>query len=177
MAKQKINSNQNGGFWEELGRTTLSSSAASMSVASLPQRKYLKIVATVIPTGGSYDPKVRFNNDSAANYSMAILYNNAGVANYSLQTSTTYIQVSSTIYEGGIGVIEATVLNVANYNKQLAGIMSQDGTIFTAGQSPILEYSNGKWVSSAIVNRIDIVKGAAAGNLAAGSELIIMGHN
>ena len=174
---QKINAKQNGGFWEELGRQTLSSGASSLSVTSLPQRKYLKLIATIIPTGGSFDPKLRFNGDTSALYSMAILYNNAGVANYSNQTSTTFIQISSTIYAGGIGVIEATILNVASFNKMVAGIMSQDGSTGDQTQSPILEYSNGKWVSAAIVNRIDIIKNAGTGTLAAGSELIVLGHD
>lgn len=132
---------QSGEWWEELARQTLSSGASSLSLSSLPQKKYLKLIATIIPTGGTFDPKLRFNNDAAANYSMAILYNNAGVANYSNQTATTFIQASSTVYAGGIAVIEATILNVASFNKLVVGTMSQDGSTFTSAQSPLLEYS------------------------------------
>lgn len=178
MARTKITPIQiSNEWWEELGRQTLSSGASSLSVASLPQRKYLKIVATIIPTGGSYDPKVRFNNDSGANYAMAILYNNAGAGAYSNQTSTTFIQVSSTVYTGGIAIIEASILNMSGFNKMLAGLMSQDGTSAANTQSPILEYANGKWTNGAIVDRIDIVKSAGTGTLAAGSELIVLGHD
>ncbi len=55
------------GLYQELGRTTLSSTSDSIDVTGLDAKPYLMILASVLPSG-NIDGYLRFNSDSGTNY-------------------------------------------------------------------------------------------------------------
>jgi hypothetical protein len=84
------------GGWVELGRTTLSSQGDTISVSSLPDKRYYMILGDTRPTGSAV-AEVNLNGDNGSNYSetyslngasdtqapnedrMASMYNSSGV--------------------------------------------------------------------------------------------------
>ena len=56
------------GGWVELARTTLGSAGDTISVASLPDKRYYMVLGDYIPTGGNVNGTHRYNNDSGSNY-------------------------------------------------------------------------------------------------------------
>lgn len=160
-------------WWEELGRTTLSSSSDTITVSSIPARKYLQIRANYSGVGGTISAHIRFNNDSGANYA----YQYAPLGG----TST------SDINDGGIVITGAAtstnqhvvvdILNISNKEK-LSQFTRTEGNATGAGTAPTSLICTGKWANtSAQINRIDIVNVYGSGDFAIGSELVVLGHN
>ncbi|HJQ08005.1 MAG TPA: hypothetical protein VJ836_00825 [Candidatus Saccharimonadales bacterium] len=156
-------------WWQEIGRTTLSGSADSISVASLPARKFLKIIITTIASG-SVSTLLRFNNDSAANYAFRVDSNGTGSSGVS-QTSLFLDGASATSTYAS-----AEVINVAAQEKLVTSISMSKGTA-GAGNAPSLRVGAGKWANTADqITRVDVVN-TDAGDYLAGSEVIVLGHD
>ena len=160
-------------WWEELGRATASGTVTSISIASLPARKYLKILLVVIPTGGTLNIGLRFNNDSGANYAERGSTNGgADVTGGSLNQINTKTAVDAN-RQFTIGEFE----NVLAQEK--LGIMWSD-IRGTAGAANAPERKDGtyKWANTAAqITRVDAVDTGGTGDIAAGSELIVLGHD
>lgn len=164
-------------WWQEIGRVTLSSSATTLSLPSLPARKYLKIIMAGAVTGGTFAPLLRFNNDTGTGHNYAVIYNSTGTAVYSAAGSANGIQASTTIISGGSFMTTGEIYNPATSNKIVQLTASCDITNTATGYAPGLEYYGGKWVNASQITRIDFVKNAGTGSLAAGTELIVLGHD
>ena len=160
-------------WWEELGRTTLSSSSDTITVSSIPARKYLQIRASYSSVGGTISAHIRFNND--------------GGANYAYQYATLGGAATSTTNDGGIIITGAAtstnqhvvvdILNISNKEK-LSQFTRTEGNATGAGTAPTSLICTGKWANtSAQINRIDIVNVSGSGDFAIGSELVVLGHN
>lgn len=150
-------------WWEELGRTTLGSGGDTITVDSLPARKYIKVYIRVTSTGGATRILIRFNNDTGANYNYRISSNNGADSN---NTSQGAMIVSASASDDKYAVVE--LINVAAQAKQ--GIFfSVNGTSRSDG---VCGWSN----TSNAVSRIDVVNDGA-GDFATGSEVVVLGHN
>ena len=177
MAKQKINSQQNGGFWEELGRTTLGTAGTTISLTNIPARKNLRLIIQGSASGGTLAVALRFNNDSNTNYNYTVVYNSAGDSVYTASGSFSQAQASTTIVSGGSFNITGDVYNPSTLNK-LAYLASAAEITNTAnGYAPAIEQYSIKWVNASQITRIDAIIQAGTGNFAVGSELIVLGHN
>jgi hypothetical protein len=158
-------------WWEELGRTTLGSAGDTITVSSLPNRKYIKILYSIIPTGG-VDTYITFNNDGSANYSQNT---SATFAAPIAVTSATAISIDSGVpstYFKGVG----DVVNISTINKLLHAVTVQTSTAGAATAPTSLEIM-GKWVNTSdSISRIDLVN-TGAGSFNTGSELVVLGHN
>lgn len=156
--------------YEELARTTLGSNAASISVASIPARKYLKIVTYTKGVAGSATGELlRFNNDSGNNYD-----HNRSIADgaNSLTQNTSSIDAYGDVASQSYG--EYDVINEAASNKPVYG-------------RRMVAYPNGStgvtWVdiagvwrnSSALISRVDYLSTGAL--FATGSVVIVLGHD
>lgn len=164
-------------WWEEIGRAILGTAGATITVASLPAKRYLKFVVQGSTTGGTFALGMRFNNDSTNSYSANIIYNNSSAANYTPSPSASFLPASTTYVSGAGFVVEGVISNPLNVNKQTNFWSSGESGGLTSSSPPALEGYSAKWVSSAQINRIDIIKNAGTGNMAIGSELIVLGHN
>lgn len=160
----------NGIWWEELGRTTLGGAADSISVASLPVRKYLRIILTVVPTG-TVDSDLRFNNDSGANYSSRFFVNSSA----GTSTSATSIPFDSAGNNSHIVSIY-DVYNVAARPKLVSG-MSTDNSASNAATAPGSLAMHAKWTNTAdAITRIDAIQ-SNTGDFASGTQMVILGHD
>lgn len=156
--------------WEEIGRHTLSSGATSLSCASLPLRKNLIIILNIIQ-GSTTDMVIRFNNDAATNYAWEYSSQNAAAINTVSATSIPLDYSSSTFYE-------SFVINVENFSTMQKLLRGQG--VFTTGTgaaNPVGMFDiAGKYATNTQVSRVDAINGNGT-NLAAGSELIILGKD
>ena len=158
-------------WWEEIGRVTLSGTADTMSLTSLPARKYLRLIVAVI-SSGAIDAGMTFNNDTSANYAWRRSIN--GAADVTSAGTTVIPTKPDTSAYDCLAIVD--ILNISSREKL---VWAQSTTENTAGAGNVAGRSelNGKWANtSAQITRVDI-NNASAGDFAAGSELIVLGHD
>ncbi len=157
-------------WWQELGRTTLGSAGDTITVSSLPARKYLKVIVSLIPSS-SIDGVMRFNNDTGSNYAYNRITNGTSVSN----TSATSISMNP----DSIAQQKWAVADIVNIASQEKSVLTKSMSIGAAGAgtAPAARDTYGKWVNtSSQITQIDIVN-MAAGDFAIGSEVVVLGHN
>lgn len=162
----------NGGiWWEELARTTLTPAGDTLDCSSIPARKYLRVLLSLINTGGTINSSIRFNNDSASNYARRLSTNNSADATSGSQNSLT---VSS---EGAfIQIIILDILNIASSEKLMQS-MALAGNTAGAGNVPQRDNGFSKWANTSdSITRITSTNGGS-GDYAVGSEIVVLGHN
>lgn len=165
-------SKTSGIWWEEIGRTTLGVAGDTITVSSLPARKYLLFIVSTIATGGTANTAIRFNNDSGNNYGRM---RSVDFASGSSAVSQSSIGVGGT--NADVLLMTVNVLNIENREKAVAASASQTGGTGAATAPQSLEVK-GKWANtSAQINRIDIINTAGTGDFAIGSEIVVLGHN
>ena len=158
------------GGWKEIGRTTLGSSGDSISVASLPDKRYYMILGNYLPDG-NFNGKYRFNNDSGSNYARR---NSGDGATDTTAVSQTEFQTDTI---AGNGFVQFDIGHVSNLSTKekliLMHTIKHDGD--GAGTNIKRIESVGKWANTSdATNRIDCVN-AAAGSFASGSECVVLG--
>lgn len=159
-------------WWEELGRTTLSGAGDTISVTSIPARKYLKILISTIATGGTLNHLLRFNNDTGNNYAYRGSGNNAADGTVA-STGGIQLNVTTGAYPS-FAVIE--VINISAQEKLTWNRLTEQNTA-GAGNLPSRQDGAGKWANTGSqITRVDIVNGGT-GDYAIGSEVVVLGHN
>lgn len=159
-------------FWQEIGRTTLGSAGDTISVTSIPARRYLKLIIAYTGTGGTTAPSIRFNNDSSALYANRQSASGGADATATGQTSFVLSGAESNIsyyaeFEG---------INVTAQEKLFVGHVVKTA-VAGAGTAPIRTEDVVKWANtSAQINRVDVLN-VGAGDFAIGSQLVILGHD
>lgn len=164
-------SGDNGGiWWEELGRTTLGSAGDTLSVASFADRKYLKLLISLIPSG-AMNLALRFNSDSGTNYSYRYEGNNAATAT-AVSATQGLIEVSTGAFNIN-SVVD--IVNRAGYAKSaIANSMTFSDLASAAPASSIVW---NKWANTSVAITTVALVNVGAGDIGIGSELIILGHN
>jgi hypothetical protein len=159
-------------WWEELGRTTLGVAGDTISVASISARKYLQIRVHAFATGGNILINVRFNNDSAANYTRRVSINGAAEVADVSQTELNF----STAADAGDNYVVLDVINVSAREKVVTGHSVNRPTAGAANSVARGELT-GKWANtSAQITRVDVVN-TSTGDFAIGSEVVVLGHD
>lgn len=178
MTQQKINATQNGGWWEELGSTTLGSNSSSISVSIATERKFMK--AMLIANGFNAtvtDCYLRLNGVSTAtyggrittlgtSYSTSVINNGTSVRLYGGGTWPRYItseiDISRPATGSGMGIHAETSITAGSVVADVvAATCISDFSIFT---------SDFPAVTSISVH-------TAGGVMSAGSKLVVMGHD
>lgn len=157
-------------WWEELGRTTLGSTADTISVASLAARKYLKILVN-LQASGQISAAMTLNNDTGSNYALRVSADGGA-------DGTAVSQSSMGIY----GTVSAQIyaeMYVTNISAQEKIIQTTAITRSTAGaaNAPSRRDIVAKWANtSAQISRVDFTNGGT-GDYASGTEVIVLGHD
>lgn len=164
-------------FWPEIARTTLSVAGDTITVSSIPARKYLLFLVYANASGGTLDCTVRFNNDSGSNY--AIKYSVDYAAPTAIVSHTSFPWEYGATDSGGIssGKIEV-IANITAEEKNFTWRSISQDAAGAATQAAMVD-GFGKWVNtSAQINRIDLINGGTGtGDFDAGSEIIVLGHD
>lgn len=163
--------NEPGLWYQELARTTLSSANATITVSNIPARKHLRIVALMLPSGGSVNGRFSFNNDASANYAQRF------IADYS--TPSDLVSQSFIEAEGGNGTrrqyMVIDLMNMINQTKLGIEALVHDNGTNSAATVPAKFDSMIKYNSNNQVTRIDL--NTTTNQWAAGSEIVILGHD
>lgn len=163
---------QTGEWYEELGKTILTVAGDTITVNSIPARKHLRIIVTLVPSGavGGF---LRFNNDATSTYSNRNSSNGAADATQVSQTGIYAIDASANA-ELKYSVID--VLNIATLEKLVISSTIEGGTA-GASNAPQKREGAGKWTNTSNqITRVDVVN-TQAGDFAVGSEVIVLGHD
>lgn len=169
----KINFGGNGAgiWWEEVGRTTLTTVGDVISITGLPARKYIKIVYSLI-NSGVISGNLRFNGDAGSNYGWRKSIN--GAADIALAPTT---QITADNGGNAYPIYgEINVINTAGNEKIVYGnLYPQAGAGPTT--APIRIELGGKWVNtSSAISSISFTN-LDSGDYSIGSEVIVLGHN
>jgi len=153
-----------GGFWVEIGRTTLAAPADIITVDGLPNRKYLMILVDDRNVAGSTDQRITFNNDASAIYDYRRSANfGAGTA----FTNTTFIAIA-----GALASIKLSYTHVLNIADQIKVTFSN--TVVADNTNRI---TTGRWRNVVdAISRIDITNGGGS-SYDTGSEVVVLGSN
>lgn len=153
-------------WWEEIGRTTLESAGDTITVDSIAAKKYLKIVY-YLPNTGATSVYLNFNNDTGNNYSARRLDGTTNTSNTGLGQLRLDADADATQKSGFIEMNNAETT-------PKAGVGASTGT---AGSLPSIKSIAIVWDNTASqITRVDITN-PSAGSFAAGSEVIVLGHD
>lgn len=151
-------------WWQEIGRAKLGIAGDTLSVVSIPPKRYLRVQYKIIASG-TVSVGVRVNNDSANNYSFRYLADGVSGAAVNQPSMSS---LGGNHLEGYIEVVNS---NGIGKSMNMFGL---GGT--NAGTAPNVTFIWGWWNGSAIIDQINLFN-TAAGDFAAGSEIVVLGHD
>ena len=157
-------------WWEELGRTTLSADSDTISIGSFAAKTYLMFIWSIVPNG-IVDVALSFNLDTGNNYHRRFSTN--GGADSTGQTTAISVN-PDTAATTKSGIV--TVLNVAGQEK-IVNLYSVTNGAAGAANAPARREGICKWANTVDQITSARLSNSGAGNCAAGSELIVLGHN
>ena len=168
---QRIGADAIAGGWKEVGRTTLGSAGDTISVSSLPTKRYYMILQNPLASGANTTWN-RLNNDSGSNYARRIS-NNGGADGTSV--SATEMRIDA--WGGSTDKFFVTYLaNKSDKEKLMIGQMV-DGYTSGAGTAPQRSEYGFKWANtSSDFSRIDALN-QGGGDFASGSEVVVLGYD
>ena len=158
-------------WWEELGRTTLGSTADTIAVSSFGARKYLQVLFMPIDSG-QLNVTMTFNSDTGSNYATRSSDNGAADGSAVSQANIAII---------GAATVRPTfckfdIINIATYPKMGYGFRL-DQTASGAGTAPSKTEMSFKWHNTSNqITTITLTNGGT-GDFASGTELVVLGHN
>lgn len=158
-------------WWEEIGRTTLGSTSDTITVSSLPNRKYLTVYIHLF-NSGAIDPALTFNGDTGNNYALRVS-NNGGADSTSVSRANWTFMVA-----GGSFPVEA-IVSITNISvlEKIGLIHAWEQNTAGAGNAPGRTERIGKWANTAAaISSITLINNGA-GDFQAGSEVVVLGHN
>lgn len=157
--------------WKELGETTLTSAASTVTVSSLAASEELRIVVHVVGPSTSFDSKIRFNNDSGSNYDYkARRVTTNKIYNYSTGTSQAEMKLTVSNSRTSDALYTVQVVNRASYDK-LAVIDGMNGGRYESF------ISQGSWNNTSDqIDRVDLITGSAD-TFGVGTRVIVYGRN
>lgn len=162
-------------FYQEVKRTTLTAAADTITVSSVPARKYLKFLCIGIATGGTLDTNIIFNGDTGNNYCSNNDVDFAAIADV---TSAANILIESGATDSGqMQNVEIEVMgNISAQEKNFwMRNISQDAA--GAATVPTVVVKACKWANTSDQITSITWTNTGTGDFAVGSEIIVLGHN
>ena len=159
----------NGGiWWEELGRTTLGTAGTTITVSSLPNRRYLRVQLYGIHAAAVL-VNMTFNGDTGANYSLRYISGGAfGTSTSNTNIGSIYNNASAGTSSGFIDILNTATAVKTGVSQGVEGSTS-------AATAPSQTNLTFKWVNT--TDAISSITMTASSNFAIGSEVVVLGHN
>jgi len=162
--------------WIEVGRTTLGSAQTTITVSSLPNKRYYMVLMSLLAEGGNTNAKLRFNGDSGNNYARSNSINGAVDNKAGNQNEVT-------INFGGANITNKWIYmyidNNPNGEKLLTAHYLQQEV--GSGTAPTRTESIGKWILKDIpdnvISQIQILTDGAGSQYSIGSEMVVLGFD
>ena len=157
------------GGWKELARTTLDSAADTITVSSLPDKRYYTVLTNIIGSGSTWCD-ARLNSDTGSNYALRKSLNGA--------SDTTSINQSSFLIPPNTFTssyfMTAYISNLAS--KEKLGIENcVDGSTAGAGTAPERYEGVAKWTNTADSISSFSRRNDYTGSFDTGSEIVVLG--
>jgi hypothetical protein len=159
-------------WWEELQRTTLGVAGDTIAVPTFTARKNLLVLWCCLPSGGTITAKTTFNADTAANYANRQSDNGAADATQVSQNSLFWD--ATTVNGSFYGY--AYISNISTQEKIAVGQVVGRNTA-GAANAPIKRDHTGKWANTAAQITSLSILNDAAGDFAAASYCVVLGHD
>ena len=163
------------GSYESIATTTVGSGGtATVTFSSIPSTfKHLQVRAIMKNSSTNDGCRLRFNSDTASNYSLHYLYGDGATAQASALANWTIVPFGVSAPSTAANVFSAAVLDILDYadtnkyktTRSLCGYDTNGGGYVTL--------ASGNWRSTSAINRIDIVWDA--GNSAQYSSFALYG--
>lgn len=163
----------------EIGRSVLTSPAATITVTSIPPADTLVILSTITGTNtGNDNLHLQFNNDSASNYAYTVVFYNPSVWSEQANSGSD----TKIIIDGRVAstsnvsprVHTIVVTNLLGIHK----VLNVDATVSLRSAStigaPDRAVSNGIWDSGAQINRVDITTASGLVTMNSGSRIVVL---
>ena len=157
---------------EFIARSQLTGAAASVSFATgLSGFTKFFLVAYVVNDANAKNIKLRFNNDSGANYSHQFLTATDSTVSSSRTTGALSIQLLGV----GTGFTGSNVsLSIVEISKPVAGEVARATVRSGFNTTILIEDFAGEWTNTAdLINRIDVV--ASSNNITTGTHVLLYG--
>jgi len=146
------------------GSITVGTATASVTFSSIPAT-YTDLVLVMQPAANVDDENVgiRFNGDTASNYSYTRLGANNTAGSFSSNRSGSFSRINTTEATGtstnlGNLVIVAQIMNYANTNVYKS-VIARSGQL--GGTYNGIELFAGRWINTAAINSITVMQGGA----------------
>lgn len=158
-------------FYQELARTTLTTTGTTITVSGIAPRKYLRVLVFTPISSGTISHTMYFNNDTGNNYARRRAENGAADI-----TANNNASIMASTAATARWFTTADIINYASEEKMVHGFTSHNGGNGAANYPTRIEFS-GKWANTTdAITRIDVANGGA-GNFGAGSEVVVLGHD
>lgn len=158
-------------FYQELARTTLTTTGTIITVSGITPKKYLRVLVFTPVASGTISHTMYFNNDTGNNYSRR--RSESGAADVTANNSNS---IMASAAANSRWFTTADIINYGTEEKMIHGFTSHNGGNGAANYPTRIEFS-GKWANTTnAITRIDVANGGA-GNFGAGSEVVVLGHD
>lgn len=141
------------GAYDALATVTLSSTASTVTFASIPTGyKHLQVRAITRATqaAGGTDIRTTFNADSGANYSWHHLYGNGSAASSSAGSGATYIRNVNTVDGSYTNIFQASIYDILDYASTSKAKTVRALSGFDANGDGNIKLLSGAWYNSSI---------------------------
>jgi hypothetical protein len=178
-----------GGFWQQVGKTTLSSNSDSISVSSLDAYDLLRIILylEVEDVDTNQNLKMTFNDDTSAVYGSRVGLNGGGQSGGTGTTAMdifgTFVIATGALTDGGFHAV-LEVYNKATKSKFVTGTFGRVFEIHQLfGNGPDKAgYIAGHWANQTDrITKITLTSSRSSGspppNIRSGSQMLILGAN
>lgn len=156
------------GGWVELARTTLGSASSTITVSSLPDKRYYKILTSITGQASNSDVSMRLNGDTGSNYARRFSTNGGS----DITGTVTSLPYHYTDAAKTTPIFAMAYLANKSDKEKLSISHGVRETGVTAGTPSRFE-SVGKWANtSSAVNEIQVL---GSSNFNSGSECVVLG--
>lgn len=155
---------------KEIGRIKLGASSNTLKVENIPAKKYIRVTAILLDTGGTINGALTLNGDTAGNYSVRA--SNEGGADATATAQSNLSLVSATLDNPYFIVLD--VINISSVEKLINGHSVGDNAA-GAGNVPRRREIAGKWANTAAQVSSVTITNTGVGSYASGSELLVEG--